>query len=220
MDITEVNTKSLKKELQTWKKPSLFIFDLDGCLAKSDDFVLTNQQAYKLDKNTSKVMTVPVTIPTEKNKNLFSISYMRNHMMEIPENPGLFDIFLAMCKTTNVAIVTSRPSVMRDDTLEWLKVKIEDRDRTIWRRLSFKIFYNESNLPSVTYKSKVISKLMDSYEIKLLIEDHPEVIKWAESKGIATLAPSTKHKNLNDYDLIEKSKGKKNDKLQSKSKKK
>ena len=32
-------------------KQKLIIFDLDGCIADSDNFVITNEEAWKLDKS-------------------------------------------------------------------------------------------------------------------------------------------------------------------------
>ena len=77
-------------------------------------------------------------------------------------------------------------------------------DEMTWRKASFKISFNEKMEKSLAYKKKTFKKLMENYNILLLVEDHPEVIAWAKSKKIDTLVPATGYKDLNGTDLTEK----------------
>lgn len=175
--------------------PILYIFDLDGCIANSDDFVLTNKQAYELDKEESH-------IPTKENKDDFSIWYMKKHMMDIPPYLGILSLFVKLSMFSNVVIVTSRFEDLKPATINWLKqVIIDNFNEEIWRRCKFQIIFNENQETSLKFKSRIIENLKEFYKILLMVEDHPEVIAYAQKQGIEVLVPSTGYKNLNGKDL-------------------
>lgn len=175
--------------------PSLYIFDLDGCLANSDNFVLTNKQAYKIDKDENYK-------PTKDNENDFSLWYMKKHMMDIPPYLGALSLFVKLSMFSNVAVVTSRFEGLKPVTVAWLRrVIIDNFSEEIWRRCKFQIIFNEEEKSSLKFKSKVIQELEKTYKILLMVEDHPEVIAYARKRGIEVLVPSTGYKNLNGKDL-------------------
>lgn len=199
--------QSPKNQIEDEQKSDIIVFDLDGCIANSDDFVLTNLQAWEKEKELAIQQNVKFTLkkPTEKEADLFSNEYLLKHQMEIPPYYGILDLFVRMALLTKVAIVTSRREILKAATIRWLnKVVVENYGDNVWRNINYKMFFNENNLHSLTYKKKVFTSLMETYNILLLIEDHPEVIEWAKSKKIDTLVPATGYKDLNGKDLVKK----------------
>lgn len=198
----------MSKYIKTYKKDAIIpkqkiiIFDLDGCIADSDNFVITNEEAWKLDKSLFKEK------PTKDTKKLFCLEYFRKHHSEIQPYYGIFELFVRLASITNVAIVTARFEIMKPETIEWLKENcIKLFNDATWRQLHFDLFFNEKMEKSLVYKKEVFSKLLETYDISLLVEDHPEVINWAKSKNINVLVPATGYKNLEGTDLT---RGKKN----------
>ena len=187
-------------------KPELVIFDFDGCIANSDDFVLTNKQAWEKDPDVFLRAGVGQRggQPSKATENDFSLAYLYDHHEEIEPYYGILDQFVKLSITSNVAIITARFDVLRAKTVDWLKETILKRygDST-WRRVNYKMFFNDFKEKSLSYKKNTITKLLETYNIQLMIEDHPEVANWAKSKGINVLVPVTGYKNLNGNDLIE-----------------
>lgn len=194
---------SKPKELSSYK-PSIYVFDLDGCIANSDDFVLTNKQAYEKDPDIQNRLGVGYRGKlTKAVENLFSEAYMADHMLEIQPYKGILDLFVRMSQTSHTAIVTSRIPVMRTYTIDWLEQVISELyGKQVWRQLNYKLFFNELNEKSLAYKKKMIEKLRETYNIALIVDDHPEVADYAKSKNIVCLVPATGYKNLNDNDLM------------------
>lgn len=176
-------------------KSDLIIFDLDGTIMNSDDFILTIEQAYNLEP--SLFINKP-----NKNKNDFCQLYLQKHHHEIQPFEGIFKLFVLLCLHSNVAIVTSRHSLLKSATVEWLKkYTLEFFDESIWRLMKYKLIFNDEIEKSLVYKKRVFQELAEIYNIQLLIEDHPEVVAYAKSIGINVLVPSTGYKNLNNNDL-------------------
>lgn len=200
------NIKSLKNEIKEQQiKPDLVIFDLDGCVINSDDFVITKKQAYlQKDKYSfdESIMTLPIEKPKPSEENDFCIEHLYNTHHLIPAYSGILDMFVRFATSSNVAIVTSRFEILRSKTINWLKEKITERyNSSIWRQVRYQIYFNEEKEQTLKFKKSMISKLMKTYNISLMVEDHPEVIKWAKSKDIMVLVPSTGYKDLNGKDL-------------------
>jgi phosphoglycolate phosphatase-like HAD superfamily hydrolase len=201
----KTNFKSYKKEIQEQIKQNIVIFDLDGCLADSDDFILTNLQAWQKEKENyaKEGKAYRVKKPEKKVQNDFSTAYLYEHLEEIKPKYGILELFVRLASVTNVAIVTSRPEIMRGKTTNWLRDNIiECYGELAWRQVRYKMFFNEFQEKSLVYKKNICTELMKTNKILLLIDDHPDVIDWAKSKGIETLVPGTGYKNLNDKDLV------------------
>lgn len=194
----------MKKDKIEYKtKQKLYIFDLDGCIANSDNFVLTNQQAYEKDPDirTRKGLGFRDKL-TKDTKNQFSDAYMIDHQSEIEPYEGIFDLFVRLAQVTNVAILTARPDYMHPCTIQWIKDKvIEHYSEQIFRRMSYLITFNENKEKSLVYKKRIIEEYEKSYRIALIIDDHPEIVEYAKSKDIVCLSPATGYKNLNGNDL-------------------
>lgn len=201
-----MNIKSPKNELKE-HKPELIIFDFDGCIANSDDFVMTNKEVWEKD---SDVLLRPGVgqrgKPTKATENDFCLAYLYDNHEKIEPYHGILDLFVKLSIISNVAIVTSRFDVLRAKTVNWLKDTILTKygDST-WRRVNYKMFFNDDKEKSLVYKKNTITKLLETYNIQLMVEDHPEVANWAKTKGINVLVPATGYKNLNGNDLIEPS---------------
>lgn len=198
--------KSPKNEAKdNYTKPDIVIFDLDGCIMNSDDFVLTRQQAWdktKLGDETKSRVSYPVTKPKAFEKDLFSLEYLYNHQHEVEPYEGILDVFVKYASLTKVAIVTSRYELLKAKTIEWLKAQISKRyGEARWRQLRYDMYFNELKEPSLKFKKDKLSELMKTYNILFMIEDHPQVIAWAKSKSITVLVPATGYKNLNGKDL-------------------
>lgn len=194
-----MSAKYYRKPVKDIKKSDIIVFDLDGCIMNSDDYVLTNEQAWKLDKSlfTKK--------PNKEDKDNFCIEYLRKHQKDVEPYRGIFELFVRLACVTQVIIVTARFEIMKQATIDWLKENcVKYFDEMTWRKVSFKISFNEKMEKSLAYKKKTFKKLMENYNILLLVEDHPEVIAWAKSKKIDTLVPATGYKDLNGTDLMEK----------------
>ena len=198
------STKSPKNELKaTQIKPSLVVFDLDGCIMNSDDFVITKKQAWELskdDESTSGYFAIEK--PSKSEENDFSLAYLYKHHSEIQPYYGILDMFVKFAVDSNVAIVSSRYEIMRGLTTQWLEEQITKRHgNDCWRRVRYTSYFNEFKESTLKFKKETLSELMRTYDITLMVEDHPDVINWAKSKNIMVLAPSTGYKNLNGKDL-------------------
>ena len=197
--------KNMKKEefqeefdedIKVKDKPSLVIFDLDGTLADSDDFILTNKQAYEKEPE------LFAQKPSKDTENIFCDVYFKHHHKEIEPYEGTLRLFIAMAKTDNVAIITSRKDILQPLTVEWLKTNvIALTSETVWRSIRYKLIFNEKKEKSLEYKRKAITKLADTYKISLIIDDHPDIIEWAKKQGIEVLIPGNGYKDLNGKDL-------------------
>ena len=201
--------QSPKNEDKTDNKTDLIIFDLDGCIANSDDFILTNLQAWEKEKSEAFYAGLPFKKekPTGSKASDFCNEYFIKHQMEVPPYAGILDLFVRMALLINVAIVTSRHEILKAATIRWLnKVIVETYGDNVWRNINYKMFFNVKKETSLTYKKKQFTELMEKYNILLLIEDHPEVVEWAKSKKIDTLVPATGYKDLNGKDLVKKAK--------------
>lgn len=195
----------MKKDKTDYKiKQKLYIFDLDGCIANSDDFILTNEQAYKKDPDIRirKGLGFRDKL-TAANKTDFSEAYLIDHQSEIEPYEGIFDLFVRLAQVSKVAIITARPDYMHPCTIQWLKDKIINYyGEQVFRQISYFITFNELKEKSLAYKKRIIEEYEKSYRIALIIDDHPEIIKYAKSKNIVCLSPATGYKNLNGNDLI------------------
>ena len=192
--MTSKYERSYKKD-QTELKKNLIVFDLDGCIADSDDYVVTNKEAYKLEPELFDKK------PSKDEENNFSLAYFKAHQKDIKPYSGIFQMFVRLANVENVAIVTSRFDVVKQQTIEWLKYYCTQYfDETTWRRMQFQISFNEKKEKSLVYKARILKELMEKHNIILMVEDHPEVIDWAKSKGIMVLIPSTGYKDLEGTD--------------------
>lgn len=214
------------------EKPKLYIFDLDGCIANSDDFILTNEQAYAKDPGLTKRPGIGYRGElTNDIKHVFSEAYLIDHQLEIPPYKGILDLFVRMAQTSHAAIVTARTPLLRYATIAWLERTISlFYSKQEWRRLSYKLIFNEFNEKSIVYKKRTIEELKETYDIALIIDDHPEIAEYAKSNGLVCLVPATGYKNLNGCDLmttsnkclakepIKRKKVKNNDNMQKKQK--
>lgn len=198
--------KSAKIEIEeSYKKPNLIVFDFDGCIANSDDFVLTNSQAYQKELEIALKNNTKCTMqkPNASNKNDFCQDYLRKHHSEIQPYFGVFDLFVKLSMVTKVAIVTSRHEILLGDTQKWIEQNtIKYYNEQTWRQMFYQTYFNDSKVKSLQFKQKKLTELMDAYNILLLIEDHPQVIEWAKKKNIEVLVPATGYKNLNGQDLM------------------
>ena len=184
------------EDIKVKDKPSLVIFDLDGTLADSDDFILTNKQAYEIEPE------LFAQKPSKDTENIFCDVYFKHHHKEIKPYEGTLRLFIAMAKTDNVAIITSRKDTLQPLTVEWLKTNvIALTSETVWRSIRYKLILNEKKEKSLEYKRKAITKLADTYKISLIIDDHPDIIEWAKKQGIEVLVPGNGYKDLNGKDL-------------------
>ena len=191
------SAKAVQKE--SIVKPDLIIFDFDGCIANSDDFIVTNKEAYKLDKLIHKM-------PKERDNDI-CLEYLQKHNLDIEPYEGIFKLFVKLCLSSNIALVTSRFDYFQKDTFNWLKIKtIEHFNESIWRQMRFNAYFNVEQRKSLEFKRDTMKALSQKYNIVLLIDDHPEVVNWAEGQGITVLTPSTGYKNLNSKDLMETNK--------------
>lgn len=192
--MTSKYERSYKKD-QAEPKKNLIVFDLDGCMADSDDYVVTNKEAYKLEPELFDKK------PSKDVENNFSLEYFKAHQKDIKPYPGIFQMFVRLASVENVAIVTSRFEVVKQQTIDWLKYYCTQYfDEVTWRRVQFQISFNEKKEKSLVYKTKILKELMEKYNIIFMVEDHPEVINWAKSKGIMVLIPSTGYKDLEGTD--------------------
>lgn len=193
---TEEFLEELDEDIKVKDKPSLVIFDLDGTLADSDDFILTNKQAYQQEPE------LFAQKPSKDTENTFCDIYFKHHHKEIKPYEGTLRLFIAMAKTDNVAIITSRKDILQPQTVEWLKTNIiAMTNETVWRSIRYKLIFNEKKEKSLEYKRKAIAKLAETYKISLIIDDHPDVIEWAKKQGIEVLVPGNGYKDLNGKDL-------------------
>ena len=198
------STKSPKNELKaTQIKPSLVVFDLDGCIMNSDDFVITKKQAWELSKDdTSTSGYFAIEKPRKSEENDFSLAYLYKHHSEIQPYYGILDMFVKFAVDSNVAIVSSRYEIMHGLTTQWLEEQITKRHgNDCWRRVRYTSYFNKFKESTLKFKKDTLSELMRTYDITLMVEDHPDVINWAKSKNIMVLVPSTGYKNLNGKDL-------------------
>lgn len=188
--------EEFNEDIKVKDKPSLVIFDLDGTLADSDDFILTNKQAYEKEPE------LFAQKPSKDTENIFCDVYFKHHHKEIKPYEGTLRLFIAMAKTDNVAIITSRKDTLQPLTVEWLKTNvIALTSGTVWRSIRYKLIFNEKKEKSLEYKRKAITKLADTYKISLIIDDHPDIIEWAKKQGIEVLVPGNGYKDLNGKDL-------------------
>lgn len=194
---------SKPKELKSYKQ-KIYVFDLDGCIANSDDFILTNEEAFKKDPSICDRLGPGFRGKlTKENKKLFSEAYLADHQLEIEPYYGILDLFVRMSQMSNTAIITSRVPLMSACTIEWLEHVITERyGKTVWRQLSYKLFFNELKEKSLAYKKRIIEQLMQTYDIALIVDDHPEIANYAKSKGLVCLVPATGYKDLNGNDLM------------------
>lgn len=183
-------------------KPKIYIFDLDGCIADSDNFVLTNEQAFKIDPEIQNRYGAGFRgLLTKENKKDFSDAYMIDHQMEIKPYEGIFDLFVRMSQVGHTAIVTARPQYMSTCTIQWLeKNVIQYYGESVWRRLSYKLYFNDTKDKSLAYKKKMFEQLKETYDIVLVIDDHPDIAKYLKSINVMCLVPSTGYKDLNGKD--------------------
>lgn len=195
--IYEKSYNSIARENE--HKSKLIVFDLDGCIANSDDFVLTNEQVWSKDKDL--FIKYNKQKPTKSDKDLFCEDYLYEYCLDVEPYFGILDLFVATAKTSNVAIVTARHLRLYAKTIEWLKQSIIDRyNESTWRSLSYKLFFNENKETSLQYKKRVFKELEKQYEISLVVEDHPDVITFLKNKNVNVLVPATGYKNLNEKD--------------------
>ena len=188
--MTSKYERSYKKD-QVEPKKNLIIFDLDGCVADSDDYVVTNKEAYELEPELFDKK------PSKEDENKFSLEYFKAHQKDIKPYAGIFQMFVRLASVENVAIVTSRFETVKQQTIDWLKQYCTEYfDEATWRRVQFQISFNEKKEKSLVYKTRILKELMERHNIILMVEDHPEVINWAKSKGIMVLIPSTGYKDL------------------------
>jgi len=194
---------SKPKELERIK-PKLYIFDLDGCIANSDDFILTNEEAFKKDPGICDRLGPGFRGKlTKENKKLFSEAYLADHQLEIEPYKGILDLFVRMSQITNTAIITSRVPLMSACTIEWLEYVVSMYyGKPTWRQMRYKLFFNELKEKSLAYKKRLFEELRKEYDIELIVDDHPEIADYAKSKGIVCLVPATGYKDLNGNDLM------------------
>lgn len=190
-----IKYKKRYKEDQQEPKKNLIVFDLDGCIADSDNYVITNKEAYNLEPELFDKK------PSKEDENKFSLAYFKAHQKDIKPYSGIFQIFVRLASVENVAIVTARYEIVKPQTIDWLKQYCTQYfDEATWRRVQFQISFNEKKEKSLVYKTRILKELMEKYNIMLMVEDHPEVINWAKSKGIMVLIPSTGYKDLEGTD--------------------
>ena len=189
-----------KKDIKEYEsKSKIIVFDLDGCIANSDDFVLTNEQVWSKDKGLFAKYNKQK--PTKSNKDLFCEDYLYEYCLDVEPYFGILDLFGTTAKTSNVAIVTARYLRFYAKTIEWLKQSVIDRyNESTWRSLHYKLFFNENKETSLQYKKRVFKELEKQYEISLVVEDHPDIITFLKKKNVNVLVPATGYKNLNGKD--------------------
>lgn len=180
-------------------KEKLIIFDIDGCMANSDEFILTKKEAYDKEiKNCKSIEEAKKFIkPKKSEENEFDLDYFKRHHSEIEPHYGVFDLFVKLSQTSKVAIITARYEILKQVTYDWLiSNTIKLYGDGVWRQMSYFAYFNENFESSLQFKKGVIESIMKTYDILLLIEDHPKVVEWAKSKNIETLVPATGYKDL------------------------
>ena len=173
----------------------------------SDDFVITKKEAYERSKTEVEDDEIirhrfPISKPSKSEENNFSLEYLYNHHHEVPAYDGILNMFVTYATKLPTAIVTSRWEIFRAKTTDWLMTNIIKKyGDQVWRQVRYTCYFNEYRKSSLAFKREQLSELMETYNIALMVEDHPSVIEWSKSKGIMTLVPCTGYKNLNGKDL-------------------
>lgn len=192
--------KSYRTTMKDNYKQNIVIFDLDGTIMNSDNYIVTNKQAYELTCNTENKLPKPSKLEEDK----FCIEYLRRNHDNIEPYYGILDLFVSLAKLNQVAIVTSRFEILKAQTIMWLERQIITLyGNDTWRKIYFKTYFNEHKLKSLEYKKGVFKDIQKTYNISLIIDDHPDIKTWANKNGINILVPGTGYKNLNGVDLTQ-----------------
>lgn len=137
------------------------------------------------------------TIPDSKEENKIDFDYFHRHVQEAVPVPGVVDLFINLAASHKVVILTGRSEKGRNDTLEWLKkVVIERGGDTLYRRINFQLIMRtekEYALSGAKYKREKVLELAKNYNIRLILEDCPDIIKEYTELGFLVLSPNKEY---------------------------
>ena len=132
--------------------------------------------------------------PDVKNENKMNWDYFYNNVSKAEPIVGCLDVFIALAMTKKVILLTARDEHVRTQTVEWLKkVVMERAGQDAFRRINFTLIMKESkssNKETIKYKKETIQNLIKQYNIQLIVEDHPEIVKEYTKLGLLVLQPN------------------------------
>lgn len=135
--------------------------------------------------------------PEEKKLKKIDWEYFKEHILEALPVQGVLDLFTNVASSHKVILLTGRSERHRAATVEWLKkVVIEKGGDDLFRRINFQLIMRsdkESDLSGPKYKKAKILELSKQYNIQVIIEDCPEIIKEFTDLGLLVLSPNREY---------------------------
>lgn len=208
-------------------KPKCYIFDIDGCLANTNNIILSKFETFDMKKQKYETerakyqailkenpkAAAKINPPKEPeplksgDSKKFDWEYFEEHLQDAEPIWGVIDMFIALATTHKVILLTGRKERHRTKTTAWLEQVVQERaGKEAWRRINFSLMMREdkNNEPSAKFKKAKFLAIEKTYNIQLIVEDHPDVLEVINELGFTSLKPNTVFKQIGDDDRIKK----------------
>jgi FMN phosphatase YigB (HAD superfamily) len=165
-------------------KPTVLVFDLDGCVVDSSDRLRRYVDSQAWDEG-----------DYTRYYNSFRI-YGSSTEGDMPILKGIeiLNENIAAYKPDRIVALTSRGEYGREHTLKWIRENIdplfENRNLIMndWLSRMNGVWAEEyGHFSHTQYKSEKIGELMAEYEVVLVIDDHPDICEAYRDLGLNTL---------------------------------
>lgn len=132
--------------------------------------------------------------------NKIDFEYFHDHLTEAAPIMGCFDLFISLAKTSKVFLLTGRSEKGKAKTIEWInKVVTSFYSDDAFRRINFQLIMRsekEYKLTGPQYKKAHVLEISKNYNIKLILEDCPEIVQMYTELGFLVLQPNKEYYRL------------------------